>query len=75
MWRRPLNSVTLATATHRRSKKVHDGMGTQVKAQMVNKCRIKMIWKELYNVKKSFIEKGRKTKKDCRHEELNLYLN
>ena len=32
MWRRPLNSVILATTTHRKPKKVSDETGTQVRA-------------------------------------------
>ena len=51
MWRRPLNSTVLATTTHRKLKKVSDGTSTQVIAQMINKCKIKMIQEELYNVK------------------------
>ena len=51
MWRRLLNSVTLAITTHRKLEKVSDGTGTQVKAQIINKCRIKMIQMEQYNVK------------------------
>ena len=51
MWRRPLNSAALATITHREPKKVSDGTSTQVRAQMINKCRIKMIQRELYNVR------------------------
>ena len=51
MWRRPLNSVVLATTTHRRSKGVSNGTGTQVRAQMINKCRMKMAQRELYNVR------------------------
>ena len=43
MLRRPLNSVVLATTTHRKLEKVFDGTGTQVKAQMINRCRIKMV--------------------------------
>ena len=43
MWRRPLNSVALATTTHRRPKKVFDGTGTQVRAQVVNKGKIRMV--------------------------------
>ena len=43
MLRRPLNSVALATTTHRKPERVSDGTSTQVKAQMINKCRIKMI--------------------------------
>ena len=50
MWRRPLNSAALAITTHRKSEKVSDGMGTQVRAQMINKCRMKMIQRDLYNM-------------------------
>ena len=51
MLRRPLNSVALATITHKKPKRVSDGTDTQVKAQMINKYRIKMVQKEIYNVK------------------------
>ena len=51
MWRKPLNNAALATATHKRPKRVSDGTDTQVRAQMVNKCRIRMVQRELYNVK------------------------
>ena len=51
MWRRPLNSVVLATTTHRMPKRVYDRTRTQVVAQMTNKCRIKIVQKELYNVR------------------------
>ena len=43
MWRRPLNSAVLTTTTHRKPKKVSDGISTQVRAQMINKCRIKTV--------------------------------
>ena len=42
MLRRPLNSAALATTTHRKSEMVFEGTGTQVRAQMINKCRIKV---------------------------------
>ena len=32
IWRRPLNSVALATTTHRRPERVSDGTSTQVVA-------------------------------------------
>ena len=53
MWKRPLNSVTLVTTTHRNPERVSDGTDTQVEAQMINKCRIKMFHRELYNVRDS----------------------
>ena len=54
MWRRPLNNVTSANATHKKSKRVSNGIGTQVRVQINNKCRIKMAqegyitWKTLH---------------------------
>ena len=50
MWRRHLNSEILVTTTHRKLGEVSDGIGTQVKSQMINKCKVKMIQRELYNV-------------------------
>ena len=51
MWRRHMNSETLVIPTYREPEEVSDGTDTQVKSQMNNKCRVKMIQKELYNVK------------------------
>ena len=51
MWRRPLNSAALTITTHRKPKRVSNGTGTQIKAQITNKCKIKIVQKELYNVR------------------------
>ena len=51
IWRRLLNSAVLAIATHRKLKKVSNETSTQVITQMINKCRIKMVQEELYNVR------------------------
>ena len=51
IWKRPLNSAVLATTTQRMSERMSDGTSTQVVAQMTNKCRIKIVQKELYNVR------------------------
>ena len=51
MWRRPLNSPVLVTSTHRRPEGVFDGTKTQVVALMINKCMIKIIQMELYNIR------------------------
>ena len=51
MWKRPLNNAALANTTHRKPKRVSDGTGTQLMAQTINKCRIKMIQRDLYNVR------------------------
>ena len=45
-----LNSAALAAATHKRLKDMSDGMGTQVGIQVINKCKVQMIRKDLYNV-------------------------
>ena len=62
MWRRPLNSAALAATTHRGIKEMFDGMGTQVEIQMINKCKVQMIKKELYNVEE-LPWRGRQKKK------------
>ena len=51
MWRRPLNSATLTTTTHNKPERVFDETGTQVRARMINKCRMKMVQRRIYNVK------------------------
>ena len=51
IWRRHLNSETLVITTHKELEEVFDGTDTQVKSQMNDKCRVKMIKIELYNVK------------------------
>ena len=51
MWKRYLNSEILVTTPHGKPGEVSDGTDTQVKSQMIDKCRVKMIQKELYNVK------------------------
>ena len=53
MLRKPLNSAVLATTTYRKPERVSDRIGTQVRAQMINKCKIKMAQREIYNVKDS----------------------
>ena len=53
MWRRQVNSVTLANATHRKIRWMSDGTGTQVKVQMVNKCKSFINLRRLYKRRKS----------------------
>ena len=52
MWRIPLNSAVLAAATHKELGGVSNGMGTQVGIQVINKCKVQMIRKSLYDVEK-----------------------
>ena len=51
MFRRPLNNAVFTITTHKKPKRVSDGTGTQVRAQMINKCKINMAQNELYNVR------------------------
>ena len=51
MWRRPLNSAALAIIIHRRLERVSDGTSTRVAAWMIDKYRIKIVRRELYNVR------------------------
>ena len=53
IWGRPLNSAALAITTHRRPERVFNGTNTQVVVQMINKCRIKIVQNELYNIRDS----------------------
>ena len=39
IWRGFVNSVALATTTHRKMGGMSDGTDTQVKVQMINKCK------------------------------------
>ena len=48
--RRPLNSATLVTATHKELIRVSDGTGAQVGVWMINKCKAQMIGEGLYNM-------------------------
>ena len=43
MWRRHLNSDTLVTTIHKELEDVADETDTQVKYQMNDKCKVKMI--------------------------------
>ena len=47
-----MNSVALAVATHKGLKGESNGMGAQVEVQVINKCKVQMIRKSLYNVEK-----------------------
>jgi len=60
MWRRSLNSITLATATHRELERMFDGTSTQVEFRMINKWRIKIIQRRIYKMKDSFMEREEK---------------
>ena len=43
----------MATTTHRKVGEMSDGTGTQVKVQMINKCKALMTLKRLYKRRES----------------------
>ena len=43
-----MNSATLATTTHRKMEGVSDGISTQVRVQIINKCKVMMASRRLY---------------------------
>ena len=71
MWRRHLNSETLVTKTHKEPEDVVDGTDTQVRSQMNDKCRVKIIRKNLYNVKNHLCKGGKKKSKERERRSLS----
>ena len=67
-----MNSETLATTTHRKPREVSNGTGTQVISQTIDKCRVKMIQRKLYNVKDPL---WKKDQSNYRKEENKLIYN
>ena len=53
IWRGPVNSATLVTTTHRKMRGMSDGTDTQVRVQMINKCKALMTSRRLYKKGKS----------------------
>ena len=43
-----MNSAALATTTHRKVEEVSDGTSTQVRIQIINKCKAMMVSRSLY---------------------------
>ena len=43
----------MATTTHRKIGEMSDGTGTQVKVQMINKCKVLMTSRRLYKRRES----------------------
>ena len=66
-----MNSVTLATTTNRKMGEMSDGTGTQVKVQLINKCKVLMTSRELYKRRESHEEGDREKKEKRRAKPLN----
>ena len=82
MWRGPLSIATLAATTHRKPEEVSNGTDTQVRAQMIDKCRVKIVQRKLYNViDPAWKRGGRKrekehcSNKDCTHNRFNWFIS
>ena len=43
-----MNSVTLAITTHKKMEGVSDGISTQLRVQIINKCKAMMASRRLY---------------------------
>ena len=52
----PLNSAALVVATYRGFGKVADGTSTRVMTCTINRWRVKIDWKEVYNVRETLQE-------------------
>ena len=63
-WRGLANSVTLATTTHRKMGEMSNGTGTQVKVQMINKCKVLMTSRGLYKRRESEKKRNLEQKKE-----------
>ena len=57
MWKRPLNSVALATPTHRGTERVSDGTNTQVVA-WISTSEGSRLSKENYIIEETLHEEG-----------------
>ena len=55
-----MNSTALATTTHRKMKGVSDGTSTQVRVQIIDKCRVMMVSRRLYKEESPHEEWGQK---------------
>ena len=49
--KKTLNSATLTIPTHKRPEGVSGGINTQVVVWMINKCRIRIVQRKLYNTR------------------------
>ena len=51
MWRTPLNSTVLVATTHRRLERASDRTSFRVVAYIINKLRVRINRKRIYNVR------------------------
>ena len=66
------NSAALVAATHRGFGKVADGMSTRVMTCTINRWRVKIDWKEVYNVRDlpRMGERGRRAEREKKGRKL-----
>ena len=63
----------MVNATHRELRKVADGISTQVRVQMINRWRVKMIQKGLYKVGDSPQKGDRKEREKRKIQQSELF--
>ena len=77
-----MNSAVLATTTHRKMEGVSDGTSTQVRVQIINKCKAMMASRRLYKKgsphekkdrKRGGEQRNRKITEDLEQEPANIH--
>ena len=69
-----MNSTVLATTTHKKMEEVSDGTSTQVRVQIINKCKATMASRRLYKKESSYEEGDRKSEVEQRNSTSNHCL-
>ena len=64
-----MNNAALATTTHKKMEGVSDGTSTQVKVQIINKCKAMMASRRLYKKGSPHEERGRKKRRRTEEQE------
>ena len=65
----------MANATHRKIRWMSDGTGTQVKVQMVNKCKVLINLRRLYKRRKIPMKEIGKLEKNKREREREEFFS
>ena len=72
----PLNSAALVAATHRGFGKVADGTNTRVMTCTINMWRVKIDWKEVYNVRNPprMGDCGKRARREKKEKTVAVYM-
>ena len=69
-----MNSAALATTTHTKIEGVSDGTSTQVRVQIINKCKVMMALRRLYKKGSPHEEGDRKGRGERRNRKIIVDL-